>query len=380
MSAEARVVPAKGGSPSTLFLGLLARLCTRRFVSNYLSTLAFIGLSYWVISSLSNFHRSMLQGQWQLGLPGIDRVITVHALLVTLIAIYAVILVPYYAAYPWMRSKVYTFAQGVWFGLRRDRSNPQLSPLARQAGLALLLKFFFAPLMINWCLIHVANLTGSLLQLIAGSADDLSWRELFDTSLFWAAFQLILFVDTLLFTIGYIIELPALGNRIRSVDPTFFGWFICLACYPPFNDLTLRFLEWQSSDFPQFTSNFLHITLNVALLAALAVFSWASIALGFKASNLTNRGIVTHGPYAFIRHPGYAAKNFAWWLGALPMLGATLAAGHWQAFAYSLLAVFGWTAIYALRAVTEERHLRLLDNGYAQYAQQVRWRFVPGVW
>jgi protein-S-isoprenylcysteine O-methyltransferase Ste14 len=380
MSVEARVVPAKGGSPSTLFLGLLARLCTRHFVSNYLSTLAFIGLSYWIISSLSNFHRSMLQGQWQLGLPGIDMVITVHALFVTLIAIYAVILVPYYAAYPWMRSKAYTFAQGVWFGLRRDRSDPRLSPLARQAGLALFLKFFFAPLMINWCLTHVANLTGSLLQLIAGSADNLSWRELFDTSLFWAAFQLILFVDTLLFTIGYIIELPALGNRIRSVDPTFFGWFICLACYPPFSDLTLRFLEWQSSDFPQFTNNFLHITINVALLAALAVFSWASIALGFKASNLTNRGIVTHGPYAFIRHPGYAAKNFAWWLGALPMLGATLAAGHWQACAYSLLAVFGWTAIYALRAVTEERHLRLLDNGYAQYAQQVRWRFVPGVW
>lgn len=380
MSAEVRVVPAKGGSPSTLFYSTLTRLCSRRFVSNYLSTLAFIGLSYWIIAQLSNFHRSMLQGQWQLGLFGVDTVITVHALFVTLIAIYAVILIPYYAAYPWMRSKAYTFAQGVWFALRRDRSNPQLSPLARQAGLALFLKFFFAPLMLNWCLIHVANLTGSLLQLIAGTGDDLSWRELFDTSLFWAAFQLILFVDTLLFTIGYIIELPALGNRIRSVDPTFFGWFICLACYPPFNDLTLRFLEWQSSDFPQFSNDFLHFTINVTLLAALALFSWASIALGFKASNLTNRGIVTKGPYAFVRHPGYAAKNFAWWLGALPVLGATLAAGHWQAFAYSLLATSGWTAIYALRAVTEERHLRLLDNGYAEYAQRIRWRFVPGVW
>jgi protein-S-isoprenylcysteine O-methyltransferase Ste14 len=243
-----------------------------------------------------------------------------------------------------------------------------------------LLKFFFAPLMINWCLIHVANLTGSLFQLFDGTQGSLSARELFDTSLFWAAFQLILFVDTLLFTLGYIIELPALGNRIRSVDPTFFGWFICLACYPPFNDLTLRFLEWQSSDFPQFQSDSLHFTINCCVLIALGIFSWASIALGFKASNLTNRGIVAHGPYAFVRHPAYAAKNFAWWLGALPVLGATLAAGHWQAFGYSLLALFGWTAIYALRAVTEERHLRLLDNCYAEYARKVRWRFVPGVW
>ncbi|GFE82751.1 hypothetical protein GCM10011487_47510 [Steroidobacter agaridevorans] len=380
MNAEVRVVPAKGGSPSTLLYSLLARLWSGRFVSNYLSTLAFIGLSYWIVSKLSNFHRSMLQGQWQLGLFGADLVITVHALFVTLIAIYAAILIPYYAAYPWMRSKAFTFAQGVWFALRRDRSNPQLSPLARQAGLALLLKFFFAPLMINWCLVHVANLTGSLFQLIDGTQGGLSGRELFDTSLFWAAFQLILFVDTLLFTLGYIIELPALGNRIRSVDPTFFGWFICLACYPPFNDLTLRFLEWQSSDFPQFRSDFLHFTLNIGVLMALGIFSWASIALGFKASNLTNRGIVTHGPYAFVRHPGYAAKNLAWCLGALPLLGTTLAAGHWQTFAYSLLALFGWTAIYALRAVTEERHLRLLDNGYAEYARKVRWRFFPGVW
>lgn len=380
MSAEVRVVPAKGGAPSTLFHGTLAKLRNRRFVSNYLSTLAFIGLSYWIITALSNFHRSMLQGQWQFGLFGIDAAITVHALFVTLIAIYAVALIPYYAAYPWMRSKAYTFAQGMWFALRRDRTNPQLSPIARQAGLALLLKFFFAPLMINWCLIHVANLTGSLLQLIDGTEGGLTGRELFDTSLFWAAFQLILFVDTLLFTIGYIVELPRLGNRIRSVDPTFFGWFICLACYPPFNDLTLRFLEWQSSDFPQFSNDALHFTLNIAVLGALAIFSWASIALGFKASNLTNRGIVTHGPYAFVRHPGYAAKNFAWWLGALPVLGATLAAGHWRAFAYSLIALFGWTAIYALRALTEERHLRLLDNGYAEYAQTVRWRFVPGIW
>lgn len=380
MSAEIRVVPAKGGSPSTLLLGMLARLCSVRFVSNYLSTLAFIGLSYWIVTRLSNFHRSMLQGQWHLGVAGVDLVITVQALFVALMAIYAAVLIPYYAAYPWMRSKAFTFAQGAWFALRRERSNPQLSPLAKQAGLALLLKFFFAPLMINWCLIHVANLTGSLLQLVDGAQGGHSGREQFDTSLFWAAFQLILFVDTLLFTIGYIIELPALGNRIRSVDPTFFGWFICLACYPPFNDLTLRFLEWQSSDFPQFQSDLLHFTVNISLLIALGIFSWASIALGFKASNLTNRGIVTHGPYAYVRHPAYAAKNLAWWLGALPVLASTLAAGHLQAFAYSLLALFGWTAIYALRATTEERHLRLLDNGYAEYACKVRWRFVPGVW
>ncbi len=378
---------------------ILARVCTRRFASNYLSTLAFIGVSYWIISSLSSFHRAILQGEWQLGMFEIDAVITVQAIFITLIALYAVILVPYYAAYPWMRSKSFTFAHGVWFALRRHRARAKsipaldatrnvmklpvrarLSPLSKQAGLALLLKFFFAPLMINWCLIHIANLSGSLLQLFDGIEAGLSGRVLFDNALFWASFQLILFVDTLLFTLGYIIEVPALGNRIRSVDPTFFGWFICLACYPPFNDFTGRFLQWQSQDFPYFTNAFVHFTINVTLLIALAIFSWASVALGFKASNLTNRGIVSHGPYAFVRHPAYVAKNLAWWLGALPTFGMLIAAGNWRGLSYAVLAVLGWTGIYVLRALTEERHLLMVNNGYAQYAQRVRWRFVPGIW
>src|SRR5262245_49725183 len=84
---------------------LLARVCNRRFASNYFSTLAFIGLSYWIISSLSAFHRSILQGQWQLGIFGSDTIITVQAVFITLITLYAVILIPYYAAYPWIHSK-----------------------------------------------------------------------------------------------------------------------------------------------------------------------------------------------------------------------------------------------------------------------------------
>lgn len=370
------------------------RISSVRFVLNYTSTLAAIAITFWIVTSVSNFHRTMLQGQWQLQMFGSDSVITIHAVFIALIAIYAVALIPYYAVYPWMHSKSLVFLQGVWFAFKRsaltkDRaSTPEmslpiiarLSPAARQAGLALLLKFFFAPLMINWCLIHIANLSSSLLQFAHSTGQGLAARALFDSSLFWAAYQLILFVDTLLFTLGYIIEIPALGNRIRTVDPTFFGWFICLACYPPFNETTMRFLEWQSSDFPYFENNFVHFAVNIALLASLALFSWASLALGFKASNLTNRGIVSHGPYRYVRHPAYAAKNLAWWLGALPTLAMHSMAGNWEGLSYSLFALSGWTTIYALRALTEERHLLMSDNGYRDYKRQVKWRFLPGIW
>ena len=146
-----------------------------------------------------------------------------------------------------------------------------------------------------------------------------------------------------------------------------------------FNDFTGRFLEWQSSDFPHFENTAVHFFANVSLLVSLSIYSWASVALGLKASNLTNRGIVSRGPYSVVRHPAYAAKNLAWWIGALPTLGIWFASGDAYLAAYSVFALLGWTGIYVLRAITEERHLLLGNNGYAEYMQRVRWRFIPGV-
>jgi len=233
--------------------------------------------------------------------------------------------------------------------------------------------------MINWCLAHVADMSGSITHVMDGWNSGLRGRVLFDSALFWACFQAILFVDTLLFTLGYIVEVPALRNRIRSVDPTFFGWFICLACYPPFNGFTGSFFPWQSNDFPQFEGDAVHLAANVTLLALMVVYSWASVALGLKASNLTNRGIVSRGPYALVRHPAYTAKNLAWWIGALPALYVFWSHDDVRGLLYALLSLVGWSLIYGLRAITEERHLLLAGNGYAEYMARVRWRFIPKV-
>lgn len=78
-----------------------------------------------------------------------------------------------------------------------------------------------------------------------------------------------------------------------------------------------------------------------------------------------------------MRHPAYATKNLAWWLGAVPALA--YAWGDWNLF-FGILSLSAWTGVYYLRAVTEERHLLMADNGYAEYAKKVPYRFVPGVW
>ena len=136
---------------------------------------------------------------------------------------------------------------------------------------------------------------------------------------FWFALQFILFFDVLVFTFGYLVELPRLKNQIRSVDPHWIGWAAALVCYPPFNSVTHYIFGSTMSDFPQFDDPTIHAVLNALLLLLMGIYASASVALGFKGSNLTHRGIVARGPYAFIRHPAYICKNAAWWIGSLPL-------------------------------------------------------------
>jgi len=75
------------------------------------------------------------------------------------------------------------------------------------------------------------------------------------------------------------------------------------------------------------------------------------------------------GPYAWVRHPMYAA--------ALPFLAGTpLLLGSWWGLAGVPLLMAG----IAYRAVREERMLREQLEGYAEYAARVRYRFVPYIW
>lgn len=380
---------------------MLARITTLRFARNYLSTLAVMLLGWYICFYLSSFHQGILRADatiWFFQRVSIH--IPVYNLFVGLLIVYAVILIPYYALQPHVHAKAWTVLRGLYLGLRR-RSLPATSPVSRkgkkqkgvrkppaakarishttrQAALALLLKFFFAPLMINWCLAHIGDMLHNVELVRYDLLHGLTGRGLFDHALFMAAFQLILFVDTLLFTLGYIIEMPRWNNRIISVEPSPIGWLVCLACYPPFNTLTGRVFAWQSSDFPHFANDTLHLLANCCILLLMGIYSWASIALGLKASNLTNRGIVSNGPYAFVRHPAYTAKNMAWWIGALPAFYMAFGQGL-SALAWALLCTAAWSLIYAARAITEERHLLRANNGYKEYMQAVRWRFIPGV-
>jgi protein-S-isoprenylcysteine O-methyltransferase Ste14 len=85
----------------------------------------------------------------------------------------------------------------------------------------------------------------------------------------------------------------------------------------------------------------------------------------------TDRGhrVIDTGPYAIVRHPGYA-------LGYPLFLGMPLALGSlWALIPAMLLG-----PLLVLRTIWEDQTLRDELPGYQEYAQRVRYRLVPGVW
>jgi protein-S-isoprenylcysteine O-methyltransferase Ste14 len=79
--------------------------------------------------------------------------------------------------------------------------------------------------------------------------------------------------------------------------------------------------------------------------------------------------VAREGPYGIVRHPMYA--------GIVPVMVGIAA---WLGSAAGMVAAVVPTAILCARIVLEERMLRARLPGYEDYAREVRWRLLPGVW
>ncbi|WP_428631153.1 methyltransferase family protein [Sphingopyxis sp.] len=180
------------------------------------------------------------------------------------------------------------------------------------------------------------------------------------------AINLLYLIDVHIATVGYILTLKPLDAHIRTANPYGMAWVAALVCYPPFI-LMNGPLDYQvyGSDWGHWLEG--HYGLLVAWAIALglltAIYSWATMAFGIRFSNLTHRGIITHGPYRFTRHPAYVSKNLSWWVGAMPFLVTT---GGWVEGARNVALLGMISGIYYWRAKTEEKHL-LADPAYVAY-------------
>jgi protein-S-isoprenylcysteine O-methyltransferase Ste14 len=118
--------------------------------------------------------------------------------------------------------------------------------------------------------------------------------------------------------------------------------------------------------------------------ASVSVLGDALIALGFLftffvfkqnsygASTIQiaeGQTVISTGPYAFVRHPMYAAA-------LVMLLGIPLALGSW----WGLFALLLVLPVLIWRLLDEERFLRQNLPGYPEYQAKVRYRLLPFVW
>jgi protein-S-isoprenylcysteine O-methyltransferase Ste14 len=269
---------------------------------------------------------------------------------------------------------------------RRSNSSGDWRPTyhERHALMFLLIKLIYGPMMVNSVCYGVGKV-GYWLPFLGRNTP---WINTLDVgyTIFVAA---IFLLDSSLFCFGYHAEAGFLRNRVRYVETSLFGLTVCLMCYPPFNEVTTHFFgQSNNTESILFRGDLTHpITW---ILRAMAVFFLlmlisSSLSLFTRASNLTNRGIVTWGTYSIVRHPGYTAKNLFWLTTIVPLffnINPSAPFFTWTGYALFCLSTIGgfiaWSTIYCLRALTEEK-LLMKDPEYVAYCKKVRWRFIPGL-
>lgn len=117
-----------------------------------------------------------------------------------------------------------------------------------------------------------------------------------------------------------------------------------------------------------------HVAGAILFAIGSGLFGWAMITNAYFSAVVriqSDRGqtVCRSGPYQFVRHPGYVGAN-------LQSLSIPLLLGSLWALIPGIIAA----ALMITRAFLEDRTLQAELPGYDEYAQQVRYRLIPGIW
>jgi protein-S-isoprenylcysteine O-methyltransferase Ste14 len=302
-----------------------------------LSTVTSVAVIYWL---LPEYHSDFYEPFWQF--------------LTTLAPL--AILVPFYLAWADRRfsaedDEYFEFGNLVlhgWARVDRDVINRHL--------LGWLVKAFFLPLMV----VFLDKETNAFYLALQDAATGPQHRFLILYHLSYTA-------DLLFAVVGYTAMMRLFDNHLRSAEPTVGGWVVALICYMPFYSVIgssyLAYgdnVNWDNLLQPWPA---LHCAWGILIVSCTLTYGLSTAAFGLRFSNLTNRGIITDGPYRFTKHPAYLSKNLSWWLISVPMFSEL----GWPAAIRNCCLLAATNLVYFARARTEERHLSQ-DPAYVAYA------------
>jgi protein-S-isoprenylcysteine O-methyltransferase Ste14 len=171
---------------------------------------------------------------------------------------------------------------------------------------------------------------------------------------------------------------PALlADRSRGIRKGTKGWDRWIASFAagllPMASWVIAALDVRSEWSSQM-SLALHVGGSVFFALGWTIFLWATASNAFFSTTVRiqeERGhtVQTGGPYRFVRHPGY--------VGAIVyQLATPFLLGSW----WALIPMVASVPLYILRTALEDKTLYEELDGYRGYAQQTRYRLLPGVW
>ncbi|MEM1273562.1 MAG: isoprenylcysteine carboxylmethyltransferase family protein [Pseudomonadota bacterium] len=226
----------------------------------------------------------------------------------------------------------------------------------RHFTLGWVIKGFFLPIMFFY-----------LISALAGTAPLGTWFAGDIVTIARRMMLIAIILELVVVCVGYTLTLRLFDAHIRSTNPVLWGWLVTLICYAPFNGVVTGQIFDRDTGVPWFETIESYPLLAgpwlAVMLLSFAVWVWATASFGLRWSNLTNRGVITCGPYRWMKHPDYLSKTIFFWLTSMPIL-ADVPIFTQIAATCGMCVV---TVIYFARARAEERHMSE-DPDYVRYA------------
>ena len=117
------------------------------------------------------------------------------------------------------------------------------------------------------------------------------------------------------------------------------------------------------------------LVVGLIFLAGAMLFStWALIEnkffeMGVRVQKERGQKVIMTGPYAIVRHPGYAGMIFLYF--SMPLIVGSV---------YSLFVSLFIALLLIIRTALEDATLQKELEGYVEYTKKTRYRLVPFIW
>jgi protein-S-isoprenylcysteine O-methyltransferase Ste14 len=218
-----------------------------------------------------------------------------------------------------------------------------------------------AGIIVTWLLIGV---------LLFGGAGRLDWKLGWIFFIVWGLFKILFIFMLRWLDPELLVERATRHENTQAYD----RWLLPIYYLMSFGTILIAALDNGRFQWSGLVPAAVIVCVYIIYLLGNGLASWAVASNPFFSSESRlqadrDQRVTRKGPYQFIRHPAYSASIIFW-----PITGLML--GSWWSVIPGVLAAL----MMLIRTVYEDRMLVAELDGYAEYAQQVRYRLIPGIW